>query len=303
MQNLMKKSTASATWAEAHDRTSVSADKRACANLLGIPVDAVNMAGAIRAISRHLNGGAKGYVCAIGVHGILEALRNHDVADAFTRSVINVPDGTPTVWVGRMQGFHAMDHVTGPALMREIFCRHEFLQYSHFFYGGKPGIANELASAMRRKAPNARIVGTFTPPFRELTAEEEKMVAFRINTCRADIIWVGISTPRQELWMRRMLPLLNARLLFGVGAAFDFNTGHIRECPAWIKRAGFNWLHRLAQDPKRLWRRNVQNTGFLWHILLQLTGARAYPFRNTAESATSHGPVSRVEGLTSAELI
>lgn len=303
MQNLMKASTASAAWAETPDRIPTHIGRRACANLLGIPVDAVNMDGSLQAISRHLNSGAKGYVCAIGVHGILEALRNNDVAGAFAKSVINVPDGTPTVWVGRMQGFHAMDHVTGPALMRKIFCRREFLPYSHFFYGGKPGVAGELASAMLRQAPNARIAGTFTPPFRELTPEEEKMVAIKINACRADIVWVGISTPRQELWMRRMLPLLNARLLFGVGAAFDFNTGHIRECPAWIKRAGFNWLHRLAQDPKRLWKRNVQNTGFLWHILLQLTGARTYPLRNTAEPATNHGSVSRVESLTSAELV
>jgi N-acetylglucosaminyldiphosphoundecaprenol N-acetyl-beta-D-mannosaminyltransferase len=303
MQDFTRGSTASAAWTEAHDRNSVFPDKRACANLLGVPVDAVNMDGAIQAISHRLNREAKGYVCAIGVHGILEALRNHDVANAFATSVMNVPDGTPTVWVGRTQGFHDMDHVTGPALMREIFGRCEFLQYSHFFYGGKPGIADELASAMLRISPNARIAGTFTPPFRDLTAKEEQMVAFKINACRADIIWVGISTPRQELWMRRMLPLLNVRLLFGVGAAFDFNTGHIRECPAWIKRSGFNWLHRLAQDPKRLWRRNVQNAGFLWHILLQLTGVRTYPLRNRAELATSHGSESRVEGLTSAELV
>lgn len=299
MQKRMRGTTGAAPWAEAPGAAPARTSRRACANLLGTPVDALDMDGAIQAICRHLNGGAKGYVCAIGVHGILEALRNDAVADAFAKAAINVPDGTPTVWVGRMQGFHAMDHVTGPALMREIFHRREFLPYSHFFYGGKPGIADELASAMLRKAPNARIAGTFTPPFRELTAEEERMLALRINACGADVIWVGISTPRQELWMRRMLPLLNARLLVGVGAAFDFNTGHIRECPSWIKRSGFNWLHRLGQDPKRLWRRNVRNTGFLWHILLQLSGARTYPLRNTAELGTSHGTASRVEGLTS----
>ncbi len=255
-----------------------------CANLLGVPVNAVNMEGAISAISRHLGSGAKGYVCATGVHGILESLRDTSVADAFAASVMNVPDGTPTVWVGRFQGLRAIAHVTGPALMREVFRRSEFSKYSHFFYGGKPGTAEELASAMLRQFPWVRVAGTYTPPFRELTAEEERSIASRINACKPDLIWVGISTPRQELWMRHMLPLLNARMLFGVGAAFDFQTGHIRECPGWIKRAGFNWLHRLAQDPRRLWRRNVKNTAFLWHIALQLTGMRQYPLRTTCQA-------------------
>lgn len=247
-----------------------------CANLLGVPISAVNMESAISVISRHLGSEARGYVCATGVHGILESLRNANVSDAFAGSIMNVPDGTPTVWIGRIQGFRTIDHVTGPALMREIFRRREFSEYSHYFYGGKPGVADELASTMLRQFPWVRIAGAYTPPFRELTSEEEHTVASQINACEPDIIWVGISTPRQELWMRRMLPLLSARLLLGVGAAFDFHTGHIRECPAWMKRSGLNWLHRLSQDPKRLWRRNVKNTAFLWHIALQLAGVRRY---------------------------
>jgi len=261
------------------ERIMDSGGKPLCANLLGVPISAVNMESAIGVISRHLGSGVKGYVCATGVHGILESLRNAAVADAFAASLMNVPDGTPTVWVGRIQGFRAIDHVIGPALMREVFRRREFSEYSHFFYGGKPGIAEELAATMLRQFPWIRVAGTYTPPYRELTPEEECAVASRINACEPDIIWVGISTPRQELWMRRMLPLLSARLHFGVGAAFDFHTGQIRECPAWIKRAGFNWLHRLVQDPKRLWRRNVKNTAFLWHIALQLTGMRQYPVK------------------------
>jgi N-acetylglucosaminyldiphosphoundecaprenol N-acetyl-beta-D-mannosaminyltransferase len=262
-----------------YDRAPQPADLRPRANLLGVPVDAVDIEGAISVISSHLGSGDKGYVCAVGVHGILEALRKPVVADAFAASRLNVPDGTPTVWIGRLQGFRTIDHVTGPTLMREIFRRPEFSEYSHFFYGGKPGVADELASTVLRQFPWVRIAGTYTPPFTELSADQEQQIATAINACRPDIIWVGISTPRQELWMRHMLSHVHARLLFGVGAAFDFHTGHIRECPSWIKRAGFNWLHRLVQDPKRLWRRNVQNTAFLWHIAMQLTGAREYPLR------------------------
>ncbi len=273
-------------------RSLESGEQRGRVNLLGVPVDAVNMEGALSILFRRLGDWTKGYICAVGVHGILEALRNATVADAFAASIMNVPDGAPTVLVGRIQGFRAIDHVTGPALMREVFRGREFSGYSHFFYGGKPGVADELALTMLRQFPWVRIAGTYTPPFRELTSEEEQALASRINACHPDIVWVGISTPRQELWMRRMLPLLSARLLFGVGAAFDFHTGHIRECPVWVKRAGFNWLHRLVQDPKRLWRRNVQNTAFLWHIALQLTGVRLYPLRTITELETGRSSAS-----------
>jgi N-acetylglucosaminyldiphosphoundecaprenol N-acetyl-beta-D-mannosaminyltransferase len=211
------------------------------------------------------------------VHGILEARRDPIVARAFADATIAVPDGTPTVWVGWLQKHSGMGHVTGPALMREIFKRDEFARYTHFFYGGKEGVAEELAANMFRQFPWTRIVGTYTPPFRELTLAEEMELIKAIKLRKPDIIWVGISTPKQELFMRRMLPLLQTRLMFGVGAAFDFHTGRIRDCPAWIKTAGFQWLHRLLQDPKRLWRRNLSNAGFLWHIALQLTGLKKYP--------------------------
>ena len=248
-----------------------------CANVLGIAVDALDLERAITRVAQVLRSGRKGYVCAVGVHGILEARRDPIVARAFADATIAVPDGTPTVWVGWLQKHSGMGHVTGPALMREIFKRDEFARYTHFFYGGKEGVAEELAANMFRQFPWTRIVGTYTPPFRELTLAEEMELIKAIKLRKPDIIWVGISTPKQELFMRRMLPLLQTRLMFGVGAAFDFHTGRIRDCPAWIKTAGFQWLHRLLQDPKRLWRRNLSNAGFLWHIALQLTGLKKYP--------------------------
>lgn len=258
--------------------------ERTRANILGVGIDAVDMHGALATIRRHLLRNRKGYVCAVSVHGILESLRCHELAVTYAESTINVPDGTPTVWVGRFQGFRQMDHVTGPALMQEVFRNAEFSSCSHFFYGGKPGVAQELAARMSQQYPWTRIAGTYTPPFRDLNEQEERDLAAQINALQPDIVWVGIGTPRQELWMHRMLPQLDTRLMFGVGAAFDFHTGGIRESPPWIKRAGFHWLHRLLQDPKRLWRRNVFNTAFLWHIAMQLTGARQYPMRRPSAS-------------------
>jgi N-acetylglucosaminyldiphosphoundecaprenol N-acetyl-beta-D-mannosaminyltransferase len=267
-------------------------EERTCANILGVGVDTVDMEGALDVVERHLMSGCKGYVCAVGVHGILESLRNGELERTYAESRINIPDGTPTVWLGRLQGFRQMDHVTGPALMGEIFQRERFSRFSHFFYGGKPGVAEELAARMLQRYPKTRVAGTYTPPFRDLTEHEEQYLVKKINRARPDIIWVGISTPRQDLWMHRMLPLLQTRLMFGVGAAFDFHTGRVRACAPWVKRAGFHWLHRLVQDPKRLWRRNLFNTTFLWHIALQLTGAREYPMSgpmaNRDDSAGDH---------------
>jgi N-acetylglucosaminyldiphosphoundecaprenol N-acetyl-beta-D-mannosaminyltransferase len=258
-------------------------------NILGVGVDAVEMERALEMIQAHLATGRAGFVCALGVHGILESLKNPEVALAYAGSILNVPDGAPTVWLGRLQGFRQMDHVTGPALMLEIFKRPAFASCSHFFYGGKPGVADQLASNMLQRFPSTRIAGTYTPPFRDLTLEEEKELISYINALQPDIVWVGIGTPRQDLWMRRMLPRLETRLMFGVGAAFDFHTGRIRECPDWIKRAGFHWLHRLLQDPGRLWRRNLNNTAFLWHIALQLTGLRDYALHPVSMAGSPAG--------------
>jgi N-acetylglucosaminyldiphosphoundecaprenol N-acetyl-beta-D-mannosaminyltransferase len=267
----------------AHSRLAV----RRCANVLGVPVNALNMEEAISLIAERLQFGPKGYVCAIGVHGILEALWDRSVANALASAAIGLPDGAPIVWVGRLQGHRAIDHVTGPAMMRQVFSRREFAGYSHFFYGGKAGVAEELSATMRRQFPWIRVSGTYTPPFRSLTPEEESEIVARINDARPDMIWVGISTPRQDLFMQRMIPRLDTRLMFGVGAAFDFLTGRIRDCPNWVKQAGLHWLQRLAQDPKRLWRRNLSNTAFLWHIGLQLTGMKSYPLIAGGERCAS----------------
>lgn len=252
---------------------------RRYANVLGVAIDALDMEQALAIINRRLQEGLRGYMCFVDVHGILEALKSELVAEAYEQATMALPDGTPTVWVGRAQGMGQMNYVTGPGVMREIFRRPEFAGYSHFLYGGEPGVADKLASTLCRQYPGNRIAGVYTPPFRELTHSEEEELIAEIGRLKPDIVWVGISTPRQDLWMQRMLPRLETRLMLGVGAAFDFLTGRIRLCPEWMKRAGLHWLHRLAQDPARLWRRNVRNTSFLWHIALQLTGARRYPMR------------------------
>lgn len=256
-----------------------------CANVLGIQIDALDMQGALARISSALAARQKGYICMAGVHGIMEAQRRPELKKVYADAFMTLPDGTPTVWVGRWQGHPRIERVTGPDLMLEIFRNRQFARYTHFFYGGKAGVAEELSANLSRRFPWARIVGTYTPPFRDLTLAEERCFISRIRKLQPSIVWVGISTPRQEMFMRRYLPLLDTTLMFGVGAAFDFHTGRIKDCAEWIKRAGLQWIHRLFQDPSHLlWRYLRNNPAFVWNIGLQLTGVKSYDMADTPDA-------------------
>jgi N-acetylglucosaminyldiphosphoundecaprenol N-acetyl-beta-D-mannosaminyltransferase len=252
-------------------------------------VEALNMDRAIARVAEVLDSHEKGYVSVIGVHGIMEAQRNPRLAAIYAESAITIPDGMPTAWVGRLQGCRRMERVAGPDLMLEICRSPELAGYTHFFYGGAPGVAEKLAANLKEWFPWLRISGTYTPPFRELYPEEEIALTAKIHRLKPDIVWVGISTPRQEAFMHRYLPYFETRLMLGVGAAFDYHTGRIKDCPEWVKSAGLQWLHRLLQDPRRLWRRYLRNNPvFLWKIMLQLTGIRAYsPTRTRKLAATT----------------
>ena len=248
------------------------------ANILGVRVEALNMHRALHRVAQVLRGDRKGYVSVVGVHGIMEAQRNPRLAAIYANSAITVPDGMPTVWVGRLQGCQGMERVTGPDLMLEVFRNPRFARCTHFIYGGDPGVVDELAANLQSWFPWVRIVGTYTPPFRDLTSDETADLVETIEEAKPDIMWVGIGAPRQEEFMASYLPLLQTKLMFGVGAAFDFHTGRIKDCSPWIKKAGLQWLHRLLQDPRRLWRRYLRNNpAFLWSIALQLIGLHSYP--------------------------
>ena len=263
-----------------------------CANVLGVEVEALDMEMAISRVAEVLQSGNRGYVCAVGVHGVMEAQRDPEVALAYADAAITIPDGMPMVWVGRIQGHTRMQRVTGPDLMLEVFRRQQFAYCRHFLYGGDDGVADRLASILRDRFPWAKIVGTYTPPFRELTHKEEAELIRTIQATSAHIVWIGISAPKQEKLMLRLLPRLNVKLMFGVGAAFNFHTGALRDCPLWVKQAGLQWLHRLIQEPRRLWKRYLRNNpAFLWCIALQLTRLRRYP--PTRQSRRALAPTSK----------
>ena len=261
------------------------------ASVLDVNIDAVNMQQAIERVAAELASSRKGYVCLTGVHGVMEAHRDRELARIFAGAALVVPDGMPTVWVGRHQGHSQMERVAGPDLMLEVIQREEFRDRTHFLCGGRAGIADELRSTLVKRYPWVKIVGTYCPPFGPMSAIEEREFIGRVNTLRPDIVWVGISTPKQERFMALYLPLLDTKLMFGVGAAFDYHTGRIADCAEWIKRCGLQWLDRLLQDPKHLWKRYLRNNpAFLYAIALQL--ARSSLRGNVIRRPASPPPIS-----------
>ncbi len=206
-----------------------------------------------------------------GVHGVMEAHSKPEFRRVLNESLINAPDGMPMSWIGWLQGHRQMDRVYGPDFLANL-CRLSVGKgYRHYLYGGQPGVAAALKSALEKRFPGLQIVGTFTPPFRSLTQEEENELLADVRNAKPDILWVGLSTPKQECFMAQYVDRLCVPLLIGVGAAFDFHTGRLHESPRWIKRAGLQWLHRLMQDPRRLWKRYLfNNAKFLWLIAAQL---------------------------------
>jgi N-acetylglucosaminyldiphosphoundecaprenol N-acetyl-beta-D-mannosaminyltransferase len=268
------------------------ANDRKKANVLGIGIDAVNMEEALERIAAELGQRRKGYVCLTGVHGVMEAQRDPALATIYAGAALAAPDGMPTVWMGRHQGFKKMERVPGPDLMLEVVRREEFRHYSHFFCGGKAGVAEELREHLLARYPFAKIAGTYTPPFGPMTHVQDMELIDMVGRLQPDIIWVGISTPKQERFMAHYLPLLDTTLMFGVGAAFDFHTGRIADCADWIKLAGLQWLDRLIQDPKHLWRRYLRNNPpFLFYSFLQLTGLKTYLLQSPPELEIVQPPI------------
>ena len=250
------------------------------ADVLGVRVTAVNMQVALDLADRWIAAGNPGYACFSSVHPVIEAQRDPDYLEILNGAAFNFPDGMPLTWIGRIQGHADMDRVFGPEFMLEMCRLSEQRGYRNFLYGGYEGTAAQLRDSLQQRYPRLQIVGVYTPPFRSLTAHEEEHLIATVREARPHILWVGIGAPKQDRFMARFVDRLNVPLMAGVGAAFDFHTGRIRDCSEWIKRAGLQWAHRLIQDPKRLWKRYaLANPAFLWHVAWQLSGLRSYPNR------------------------
>jgi N-acetylglucosaminyldiphosphoundecaprenol N-acetyl-beta-D-mannosaminyltransferase len=205
------------------------------------------------------------------MHGISESHTDTDLRRALDSADLVVPDGMPLVWLGRWHRHPLKRRVYGPELM-ETFCRETGSSYRHFFYGGGNGTAERLADSLQRRY-GILVAGTYTPPFRPLTEDEFKNFEFTLEAAAPDVLWVGLSTPKQEKWMHQHCRRLRVPVSLGVGAAFDINSGGTQQAPYWMRENGLEWLFRLITEPERLWRRylvSIPKASAL--VLLELAG-------------------------------
>lgn len=236
--------------------------EKKCCNILGTEILVTNMADTIERIEKDIERLRGQYICVGNVHTTVMAhddIRYHEVQN---KAAFVLPDGKPLSVYSRKHGFPEAERVTGPDLMLRLFERDNGLK--HYFYGGSPETLELLKQKLTEKYPYLRIAGMVSPPYRELNAEEDLEEIRKINDSHADIIWVGLGAPKQENWMYEHRDKV-CGVMIGVGAGFDYHAGNIKRAPAWMQKLSLEWLYRLMQDPKRLFKRYlVTNTRYLW---------------------------------------
>lgn len=236
--------------------------------ILGIPVNAQTFEEAIAMLVTWSRGNYPRYVCTCPVYTLMQAREHPQVGAALRGADMVTADGMPIVWVQRQQGFAQAERVYGPDVLLALCEKTAGSGVRHYFYGGLPGVPEQLAANLQKRFPGLEVAGGYAPPVAEIASTPDVDTVQRLNYAGAHVVWVGLGSPKQDLWMALHRPVLEATVLIGVGAAFDFIAGTKRQAPRWIRRAGLEWLFRLAQEPGRLWRRYViYNTRFLWALM------------------------------------
>jgi N-acetylglucosaminyldiphosphoundecaprenol N-acetyl-beta-D-mannosaminyltransferase len=237
--------------------------------ILGVTFDLIDYHAAFERIAHWRSTSRKAYVCMTNPHSVLLCHRNSRMRQATAGAALTLPDGAGIVLAASLLGYNNSGRVTGPTLMLKLCDWGRAYGFSHFFYGGTEGVAKRLADRLSRIYPGLQITGTFCPAFRALSAQEDRAIVEHINRCRPDILWVGLGAPKQEIWMAEHLGHIDVTAMIGVGAAFDFHSGNVKWAPAWLRRLGLEWAYRLAQQPRQMWRRNLDSPVFVAKLLRQ----------------------------------
>jgi len=246
-------------------------------NVLGVGISAINIPMTLEVLDAWIQHKHRTYVCITGVHGVMESQADPELRKIHNQAGLVTPDGMPMVWLSRLAGHKHVDRVYGPDLMLAVCATSLHKGYRHYFYGGNQGVPELLRDKLQERFPGLQVVGTYSPPFRPLTPDEDAAIVARINEAEPDIVWVGLSTPKQERWMAAHLGKIQAPVMIGVGAAFDFHAGLKPQAPRWMQRSGMEWLFRMLSEPKRLARRYLQNNPrFVFAVLMQMLGLRRY---------------------------
>jgi N-acetylglucosaminyldiphosphoundecaprenol N-acetyl-beta-D-mannosaminyltransferase len=247
-------------------------------DIVDVPIAVIDYERTLNWIDSMVAERRRGYVCVCNTHTVMASREDPALRAALLSSSLNVPDGQPLVWALGALGHSLPDRVYGPELMARACARAASGSGQRFYlYGGRDQEALlQLGQTLRRRFPGVNIVGGYSPPFRSLTPEERTAVAEDINESEADVVWVGIGVPKQEKWMADLRRYLEAPVLVGVGAAFDFLAGLVPQAPPMLQKAGLEWAFRLTQEPRRLWRRYLRyNPRFVAAFARQLASARA----------------------------
>lgn len=243
--------------------------KRERVDVLGVGIDPITIADALEEIRAWVDTRQAHYVCCAPAHAVMDCHDRPELLPVYNRSGLTTPDGMAIVWLLRWRGHPEVQRVYGPDLMLAVCAEGLPLGWRHYFYGGAPGVAEKLVARLQERFSGLQVAGIDSPPFRELTEEEDTAVCERILSSAADVVWVGIGSPRQELWMNAHADRVGASVLVGVGAAFDFLSGAKPQAPRWVQRGGLEWLFRLLSEPRRLWRRYIQYPRFAALVMVQ----------------------------------
>lgn len=242
--------------------------------ILGVRVEAQRYEDAVRDLLDAARDGGPRRAHFATVHSVVEATESTALRGAFASAWMVCTDGVPLAWAARLRGVKA-ERVCGPDVMLTLSDRGREAGLRHYFLGGAPGTAERLASVLSSRFPGLQVVGTQAPPFRELSDTEDQSIVDAINAAAPDVLWVGLGSPKQELWAATHEPRLQCHLILPVGAAFDFHSGRLRRAPRWMRRLGLEWLFRLAMEPRRLFRRYVvTNVRFLLLLAREELGRR-----------------------------
>ncbi len=245
-------------------------------NVIGVRIAPLRFAAAVEAILGRAIAGERGYVCCGTAHGLVEAQSNPELQRAYNAAWLTTPDGMPLVWLGPP----GVERVYGPDLMLAACDRGRALGCRHLVFGGREGVAAELTTRLRARFPGLQLEVAPTPPMGALDDLDPQPLAAAVRHVRPHLIWIGLGSPKQELFMARHWTAVDQGLMIGVGAALDFHSGRVRQAPRWIRGSGFEWLYRFLQEPRRLgWRYLRGNPLFLAHVLAQKTRLRKYGMR------------------------
>ncbi len=247
-------------------------------NILGVNVSVGTVPSSFDVIRSWIRNGEKHYVTVSGAHTMVECQSDTTLRSILNRAGMVTADGMPIVWMSRLLGKRGADRVYGPDLMRHALEHSRDGGVRHYLYGASEDTLRDLQASIERDYPGVNIVGSYAPPFRKVGEREDDEVLETINAAKPDIIWVSLSTPKQDYWMANHLAKLDAAALIGVGAAFDFLSGNKVQAPRFIQRSGTEWLFRMVTEPKRLAARYLDTVPrFMMLSGLQLAGLRKWP--------------------------